>query len=53
VVEDDRLTMAPILVEDLNAVLRGDRAHALDSFLGIRVRGGSSEVSQMVERHRA
>jgi hypothetical protein len=27
-VEDDRLTLAPIFIEDLSAIFGGDRAHA-------------------------
>src|SRR2546423_10722460 len=32
VTEDNRLTLAPVLVEDLNAVVGGDRAHRGISF---------------------
>ena len=31
--EHDRLPAAPILIEDLNAVLGGDRRHCIDPFL--------------------
>jgi hypothetical protein len=35
--EHDGLPAAPILVEDLDAVLGGDRRHASDSFLELKV----------------
>jgi len=34
VAEDNRLARAPVLVEDLDAVGRGDRAHALPPSVG-------------------
>src|SRR5258705_4667393 len=38
VTEHDRLTLAPILVEDLNAVFGRDRAHVMPSFSGCALR---------------
>ena len=35
VAEDDGLTLAPVLVEDLNAVGGGDHAHLANSFAGV------------------
>ena len=37
VAEHDRLTFASVLVEDLDAVLGGERRHACDSFLELKV----------------
>src|SRR6516165_366673 len=50
--EDDRLALAPVLVEDFGAVLSGDRSHCGGSFVGVSggricgnvfCRGGSGE----------
>jgi hypothetical protein len=35
VVEDDRLTLAPILVKDFRAIFGDDRAHGISRFAGL------------------
>src|SRR5262245_54070211 len=40
VMQDDSLTRAPVLIEDLNAILCGDRAHCCRSFAWVRRKKG-------------
>src|SRR5262249_21738733 len=42
VMQDDSLTRAPVLIEDLNAILCGDRAHRLRSFAWVRKKKAGS-----------
>jgi hypothetical protein len=35
VMEDNRLTVAPILVKDLDTVFGGDRVHGVHSFVSV------------------
>src|SRR5260370_27029391 len=46
--EDDGLTFAPVLVEDLDAVLGGDGRHAWDSFRESRSNAAGRTLSRFM-----
>ena len=50
VVEDDRLALAPVLVEDLNAIFRGDRAHGFGSFATVGRSGCCADLARCDNR---